>query len=111
MVDIVNLFVDGKITSKEIAAALVDEEAKKAVDFYGIDFEEAKKRLLSNIGYVTGYLTHAQADKMMELFDTEHPVWGRRHPEPLEAYELGLQYGRRDRKENTWQPKSTTNPK
>jgi hypothetical protein len=110
MAEIVNLFVDGMIESKEAAAELVDREAKDAAEFYGIDLEEAKKKLLSNIGYVTGYLSHDQADRMMELFATEHPVWGRRHPTPEEAFELGLEYGTRDRKENTWQPKSTTDP-
>jgi hypothetical protein len=109
MNEIVNLFVDGKITSKAEAAALVDAEAKEAAEFYGLPFETTKANILSNIGYVTGYLSHAQADRMMEMFDTEHPVWGRRHPSYEEAFELGLQYGRQERKENNWPPKSTKN--
>lgn len=93
--EIVNLVQDGKITTKQQAAALVDEEARAMAEFYQINEQEARATLLSNIGYVTGYFSHEEADNIMELFDTEHPVFGRQHPSAEEAYRMGHEYGER----------------
>jgi hypothetical protein len=88
---------DGKINTKEEAAALVAEEAAAASDFYKIPVETAAANILSNIGYFTGYLDHASADRIMEMFDCEHPVFGRTHPTTEEAYRIGLEYGQRSK--------------
>jgi hypothetical protein len=93
MDDIVKAIIDGKINTKEQAAALVAEEAAEMATFYGKPIEEARAILLSNIGYVTGYMSHAQADHVMELFDTEHPIFGKTHPSPEEALRKGMEMG------------------
>jgi hypothetical protein len=99
MLEIVNLVVDGKITTKEQAAALVDEEVAEGVKAYKITEAQARKNLLASIGYVTGYLDHKQGDVIMELFDTEHPIFGRTHPSAEEAYAMGKQYAEKRKEE------------
>lgn len=95
MNQIINLVIDGEITTKEQAAALVDEEAREYAEALHIDEAGARANVLSGIGYVTGYLSHAQADRIMELFDTQHPVFGRQHPTAEEAYRMGHEYSQR----------------
>jgi hypothetical protein len=80
MLQIINLVVDGEITTSEQADALVETEAAEAAEFYNQPIEEARTKLLHNIGYVTGYLSHKAADHVMELFNTEHPVFGTATP-------------------------------
>ena len=92
MMEILNLVMDRKITTKEEAAALVDEESQALVEQYHLSEEEARKRLLESIGKVTAYLSYQQADRIMELFDCEHPVFGRQHPTAEEAYRMGQEY-------------------
>jgi hypothetical protein len=95
MLQIINLAIDGEITTKEQAAALVEAEATEAAAFYSMSREEARCKLLDNIGYVTGYLSHKAADHIMELFDTQHPVFGRQHPSAEEAFRMGQEYAQK----------------
>ena len=95
MCQIINLVIDGEIHTKQAAAALVEEEAQEAAEFYKMPLEEARTKLLHNIGYVTGYLSHQQADNVMELFNTEHPVFGRKHPSVEDAFRMGQEYAQR----------------
>lgn len=96
---IINLVTDGEITTKEQAAALVAEEVAEATAFYQISEEESRLRILTNIGYATGYLSHKQADTLMDLFCTEHPIFGREHPTPEEALRLEMELGKSSRTE------------
>lgn len=57
------------------------------------DPAEVKKTLLSNIGYWAGYCNPAQAQRIYEIFDTEHPIFGRREPTPEEAFARGSLLG------------------
>ena len=43
-----------------------------------------------NIGYATGYCSREEADRLMELFDCPHPFFGREHPAPEDAFQMGL---------------------
>jgi hypothetical protein len=97
MSEIMSSITDGKINTKEEAAALVAEEAAAAADFYKIPVKTAAANILSNIGYFTGYFDHATADRIMDLFDCEHPVFGRNHPTAEEAWRIGLEYGQRSK--------------
>lgn len=97
MWQIINLVVDGEIATKEQAAALVKIEAAEAAEFYKISEGEATARLLENIGYMTGYFSSEQADRIMELFDTQHPIFGRTHPSAEEAYRMGHELGTKSR--------------
>ena len=93
--EILRLVVDGVITTKEEAAALVDEEVKEAVAAQHITAEDARKNLLASIGYASGYYSYKTADRLLELFDTEHPVFGKTHPTAEEALRMGMEYGKR----------------
>jgi hypothetical protein len=101
MSEIMSSITDGKINTKEEAATLVAEEAAAAAVFYKIPVEIAAANILSNIGYWTGYLDHATADKIMDLFDCEHPIFGRTHPTAEEALRIGMEYGERRRREKS----------
>jgi hypothetical protein len=96
--DILNLAKDGVVTTKAQAAAIIEEEVTARMSIAHSEEEEARSIIKANIGYCTGYMTHEEADKINDLFDTEHPVWGRTHPTPEEALRLGMEYGERSRK-------------
>ena len=57
------------------------------------DPAEVKKTLLSNIGYYTGYCDFETGDRICDLFETEHPIFGRRHPTAEEAFARGQLHG------------------
>lgn len=76
--------------TKEKAQALVEAEtARICAAEAGRRPTEVKTILLSNIGYMAGYEDEATADRIYELFDTEHPIFGRRHPTAEEAFACG----------------------
>jgi hypothetical protein len=80
--------------TKENAAALVKEQAEEMVQVLGYDEAEARKIMLTNIGYFAGYYPPEVADRVYEMFGTEHPVFGRAHPTPEEAFAMGMRMGR-----------------
>ena len=82
--------------TKEEADTLLTEQVKEIVAL-GRSQEEATRLVLENIGYYAGYYSHEIADRAYDLFDTEHPIWGREHPSPEEIFRLGLEHGRRSR--------------
>lgn len=51
--------------------------------------EDARKVTLKNVGYCSVYFGPEEALRIMELFDTTHPVFGRLNPTPKEAFEAG----------------------
>jgi hypothetical protein len=81
MMTFLNLIVDNEITTREQAAALVEQEAQVMAEFYQITQEEAKEKLLANIQEVTRYLSHKKAADVRELFGIEHP------PQPKGDYD------------------------
>lgn len=44
-----------------------------------------------NIGYLTGFLDQKTATRIFDLFDCEHPVFGRNFPTPSEAFQMGVE--------------------
>jgi hypothetical protein len=90
MLSIPSMIKSGLIAgTKEAAAAIVTERVGEMMLELGYEPEKARDIILSNIGYYTGYLDNATADRVMELFDTEHPVFGKTHPTPEEAFRMG----------------------
>lgn len=81
--------------TRERARQLVDLQVAEMIDVLGYDEAEARRVTLVNIGYYCGYLSNETADKVMDLFETEHPVFGRTHPTPEEAFRLGRELGER----------------
>lgn len=82
-----------KAGTKEKAREIVQWKVNEMVDLLEYTAEEARRITLINIGYYTGYMDHEIADKVMDLFETEHPVFGRTHPTPEEAFRLGRELG------------------
>ena len=81
--------------TKANAEAIVKEQVDEMVKVLEYNRAEAKKIVLANIGYYCGYYPAELADKVYEMFDTEHPVFGKTHPTPEEALRLGYEWGRR----------------
>jgi len=104
--ELMNLVQDGEVTTVEQARAIIEQEVRERVEMMEClggkpqTTEETKAILLDNIGWNTGYVSHALADRIMELYETEHPAWGRKHPTPEEITQLGIEYGLRKRREH-----------
>jgi hypothetical protein len=84
--------------TKAAANDLVTVQVGEMMLVLGYTPEVARDLVLKRIGYWTGYLDHETADNVMELFETEHPVFGRSHPTPEEAFRLGYEPGQRLKK-------------
>jgi hypothetical protein len=86
--------------TRDDARAMVDARVEEMVTTLGdLTPEEARRQTLVNIGYWTGYLDSSTADRIMELFETEHPIWGRTHPTPAEILQRFVTEGRRLREQ------------
>jgi hypothetical protein len=79
--------------TKEAAAAIVAERVGEMMLELGYKPDKARDIVLQNIGYYTGYFDNDKADRVMELFETEHPIFGKTHPSPEEAFRLGKAFG------------------
>lgn len=74
----------------------------KALTLEGAEQKELVEALLArgehareNLGYLTGYFDRERAHKLLTLFDTEHPVFGRRDPSAEEAFQAGVALGKK----------------
>lgn len=56
--------------------------------------EEAKQILLRSIGYLAYYYDGRTIDRILDLFQTEHPFFGKSHPSGEMAFTMGSQYAR-----------------
>jgi len=66
--------------TKEQATALVNERVAEMVTALGYTEDEARSRILANLGCMSNYYVPKIADRIMDLYGTEHPVFGREHP-------------------------------
>jgi hypothetical protein len=87
--EILNLVIDSKITTKEQAAEIIAQEVADRAGLLRLSKADAKADLLDALGFATGYMTNEQGDKVCNLFETQHPQWGRTHPTPEEALRMG----------------------
>ena len=108
LAEIFGLIQDRTIVTRDQAEALLEEESAAAAAFYQMPKEEVRKRLKSNIGYMTGYFSPAEADRIMELFDTEHPIFKRSHPTAKEALQLGMNYAASRQRSKIDDPETST---
>jgi hypothetical protein len=86
--------------TKDNAAAIVKEQVDEMVATLHYQPDEARKIVLANIGYYCGYYSSELADKVYEMFETQHPIFGRAHPSPEEILRMGIELGRRSKKED-----------
>jgi hypothetical protein len=99
--EIINLVVDGVVTTKAQAKEIIEEEITARINICNMKEPEARKNLVDALGWATAGMNPKHADQLMTLFNTQHPIWGRTHPAPEEALRLGEKYAeRRLNKEN-----------
>lgn len=93
---ILNLVVDGQINTPQEGAQVIAEESAQLATAAAITQEEAQARLLHNIGYASGYLSRGLAYRVLELYQTTHPVFGAAPwPSSEEIFKMGLEGGQR----------------
>ena len=94
--EIMNL-ARAKDFTKADAEAIVKAQVEEMATVLHYDPDEARKIVLSNIGYYCGYYPAELADKVYEMFDTEHPILGKNHPPAEEILRIGMEWGRRSK--------------
>jgi predicted membrane-bound dolichyl-phosphate-mannose-protein mannosyltransferase len=57
----------------KMGLSLKGEEQKKFVKEYA----KTGKYALSNIGYCAGYYNHKTAQRILKIFNAEHPIFGK----------------------------------
>lgn len=93
------LMADRDDFTKEEAAKVIEADIHEIAAEYKIPLSEARTRLLTDIGYYAGYYEAHTADRVFELFNTEHPIFGREHPTPAVAFRRGYEMGSQPKKE------------
>ena len=75
---------------------------EKALTLEGAEQKELVEALLAlgphareNIGYLSGYFPREKADRILALFATEHPIFGKGHPTAEEAFAMGQAFGKK----------------
>jgi hypothetical protein len=92
------------VKTRTEARLLVEREVRRIVRAEGLERPlvdtprltkgAARRGILSNIGYMTGYMDAKTSDRVMDLFETEHPFFGREHPDPRLALSMGKRWGK-----------------
>lgn len=67
------------------------EEAKKFMEF----MREHDQHADSNIGYLTGYCSPVEAERLREWLGVKHPIFGDKNPTPEEAFKKGMELGKK----------------
>lgn len=70
------------------------EEAQEFMRDYGAHTAYAKE----NIGYMAGYMSHDQAQRIYDWFECAHPIFGTKVPTFEEALEAGMKLGEYSKK-------------
>jgi hypothetical protein len=84
-----------------VASCETEEEAQRVFEMYVDSIRaladmtdlEAREIAMGNIGYASGYYGRKTCERILKLFDTSHPFFGRRYPTPEEAFEIGKGVG------------------
>ena len=75
-----------QLISAELSSICAQEDAPPP--------EEARRILLCTIGYLAYYYDGRTIDRILDLFQTEHPFFGKSHPSEEMAFTMGSQYAR-----------------
>lgn len=62
--------------TKEEAQAWLEKNIREREKEYGQSSVEARKIILSNLGYMAGYYDKETSQKVYDLFQAEHPIFG-----------------------------------
>ena len=79
----------------------ITEIIDKALTLEGAEQKEFVKEFCAlgpyarqNVGYFSGYYNEEKARKIMDVFETSHPIFGSHRPTAQEAYEMGQKLGK-----------------
>jgi len=64
-----------------------------------VDREEAERIVHSNLGYWAGYSEKGTIEKVHAVFGSFHPVFGNSTPTSSEAFNMGLELGKKWKEE------------
>lgn len=72
-----------------VLACKSQEEAEEFMALYSVESEHAKE----NIGYMAGYCSHEDSQRIYDWFDCQHPIFGTTAPTAEEAFNVGIKLG------------------
>lgn len=83
------------VTSKAEAGKLVLTIALRLLREDKIPLKRGLALTKRDIGYYAGYLSEEAFYRILDLFETEHPVFGKTLPDtPMEAFKMDIEYAR-----------------
>ncbi|MEM7813265.1 MAG: hypothetical protein AAF532_17450 [Planctomycetota bacterium] len=65
-----------KITDRAEASAYFERLVERHMRCFGKSREEAERIERTNLGYYAGYGSHETRERVEDLFDCQHPVFG-----------------------------------
>jgi len=73
MSEIVNLVVDGKLTTQREARAIVDEQAQNLAAIEQLTVDEAREEFRRDLALAAILCTPSQRDRLREIFELKEP--------------------------------------
>jgi hypothetical protein len=83
------------IKTKEEAKEYLDALIEYTMAMNGVKLEDAIRIEKSNLGYYAGYYDNETIKRVQELFDCQHPIFGKVIPTAEEAFNMGRNIGRK----------------
>lgn len=56
--------------------------------------DDGRRIASSNIGYMSGYYGNKEMALIQDIFNVEHPIFGKKQPTAKEAFEMGQNLGK-----------------
>ena len=87
-------------TIGEITDAMKKIKTKEEAAEFKAAYRLLSRHADSNLGYLTGYFGPKEADRLRELFEVSHPVFGNKNPTPAQALEAGMIMGKNAKRQS-----------
>lgn len=81
-----------KATNQTEADNIVQDLIQDDVEWENKPMQERESILRQNIGHCSGYYDRKTSVKLIELYRTQHPVFGKTYPKPSEAFQAGVKH-------------------
>jgi len=62
--------------------------------------EESELVVAQNIGYLSGYCSFEERQRICRVFSTTHPIFGDKSPTPEEAFQMGQDWAKEAQRES-----------
>lgn len=82
------------IKTREEAKSYFDRLVERHIRVTGNDRAKAEIIERSNLGYYAGYYDRETMTRVNDLFDTQHPIFGKEPPSPERALQAGMDAAR-----------------